>query len=499
MSMLCRIRFKLGAIIIFLSFWTFFSIVGTMAFCSTKSRYDELEVFMSRAKSNRISMDLDAVPLNQVLRALSLQTGISFLSEKKIADLPITLYVKDVNVISFVKKLLELYDLDYEVVDNNFVIIKSKTKTDKMITKIFKLKHAVVPGAKIIKRADLKVTGKQEGSTSDSGEGGGLSGKGLFEALEMVLTEKGRAVCDPRSNSILVVDLESNMPNIEKVIKQLDIEVPQIMVEVDILDVSKSALDKMGMDWDGLIATYTGWLRYTRFPFWGRSYSFWGDPSRQGNLGQVFFGGSWVLEALVSQTNAKYLARPKVFTLSGETAKVNILTDEVIGIRRNLDADGKVTSEEAERYSTGVYLEVTPIANIGEKKITMVVLPKIIETKPSKVQSSSYGTTFRDPEERGIKSVVTVPDGATVVLGGLIKHSEDNANTKVPVLGDFLKPLFSHKEKTSEDRELLIFITPHILNWDELVKQKKHQRSDDQQEKEEAMRKVLMEIDSQRR
>ncbi len=425
-----------------------------------KTVLDSMNEFIVAPGKEIISLDMKEVPLSTCLRAISEFTGINFLASEEIEGLKITLRVKEVSVNLLLEHLFKLYGLQIEKVKEDFFVIKPKK--EKIVTKVFFLKYVVVPGSRIIEKskADVSLTGVDT-STSGGGEGG-ISGKGLFEALEAVLSEQGVAICDPRTNSILVKEVVSNMPNVERVISTLDRPVPQIMISVDMLDVSKSVVDKLGLDWSNPLITLSGWRRNTRFPFLGRSLAFWPGADRTGTLPEVDVGGQgWAFYFLRQLGDARYLARPKIFTINGETAKISISTNEAIGINIIYDENRNPIGEEAERYETGVLLEVTPFVNVSTKEITMVVIPKLIETKPSKVKGTY---DYRDPEERGLKTVVRVPDGATVVLGGLIKHMRDNAYSGLPGFANLLKHLFGSETKEGLDRELLIFITPKI--WD---------------------------------
>ena len=416
-----------------------------------------LDDFVVESGGSNISLDLDEVPIGVVFRAISATTGVNFLLDKDVRDYRVTLRVEDVPVEDFLRNFLSLYDLKLEKVSDKLFVVK-KQDEEQLVTRVFTLKHAVVPGAKIIDKAsqDVKL-GKSE---SDEPEGeGGLSGKGLFDALETVLSERGSAVCDPRTNSILVKDVASNMDNIARVIESLDRPVPQVLISVDMLDVSKSLLDQIGIDWPTPIISLSQSHRYTKFPFLGRSLDFWKTTREAGDLAQVTFPALG-LHLRNVDGQVRYLARPRIFTLNGEPAKISISTDEVIGQKISFDDNGNPVTEEPERYTTGVLLEVTPLVNLSKREITMVVVPKLVETKPSKL-----GENYRDPEERGLKTVVRVKDGDTVVLGGLIKHLMNKSYTGLPGLKRFLRYLFGRDYKESLDRELLIFVTPKI--WEE--------------------------------
>ena len=92
--------------------------------------------------------------------------------------------------------------------------------------------------------------------------------------------------------------------------------------------------------------------------------------------------------------------------------------------------------------------------------------PKVIQAKLSE---ETFGLQrFKDPEERGSKSILRVRDGDTIVLGGLLRTDSAETKTRVPVLSNipFLGAAFRHKDKGESQRELIIFITPHIVTED---------------------------------
>ena len=119
--------------------------------------------------------------------------------------------------------------------------------------------------------------------------------------------------------------------------------------------------------------------------------------------------------------------------------------------------------------TTGVILKVTPQANLLTREITMAVSPKVIDVQLSQVQppaSSSQGSIF-DPETRGSDSLLKLNDGQSMVIGGLMTgNDEDKTVTKLPFLGDLplIGAAFRSTTKSKTERELIIFITPHIID-----------------------------------
>ena len=129
------------------------------------------------------------------------------------------------------------------------------------------------------------------------------------------------------------------------------------------------------------------------------------------------------------------------------------------------EAGAKSTTYEAERYETGVSLRVTPQINVETGEITMFIVPTVADAVKSSV-TSAFGATYYNPEVRSTKAVVKVRDGETIIIGGLIRNDFSNTEEKLPILGDIpvLGGLFRHKYKDKDrQRELLVFITPHII------------------------------------
>jgi type II secretory pathway component GspD/PulD (secretin) len=181
-------------------------------------------------------------------------------------------------------------------------------------------------------------------------------------------------------------------------------------------------------------------------------------------------GATLTLDFLRSQSDTKTLARPRILTLNNETAEIKITTDESVNPSQTTSGTSGLTTSTSsvERKETGVSLRVSPQINPDTNEVTMFIMPRIADTKAGIDIPTSGGQTIhvKDPEERSTKSVVRVKDGDTVVIGGLIRNEFSQTIAKVPLLGDIpvLGALFRHKDvDKNRERELLIFITPHII------------------------------------
>ena len=452
---------------------------------------------------NTVSMDFKDISMKDFLKIFSQQTGMNFIASEAVQERKITLYLDKVPVKQAADQIFKANNMSYEYdEDSNVIVVKDwGTPTIELLTKVFTLKNARVSTSSIQEDAYnyiMQGKGDISAATSSSGSGGSGSGgggggaggggggtegkgrwksaeqSGLTYAVKQVLSESGKIMEDAITNSLIVTDMPSRFPVIESVIKQLDVPQPLVMLEVEILDVSKNDVDKIGLDFpeSPLYLTYSLAQTYTTgFPLhsWGKM------------IGKSAYGGlnittadpaqttptnyRMTLDYLATLTNTKILARPKLLTTNNETAEIKIATNEVIGETASFDDTGNLSSVTAERTETGVSLRVTPQVNQQTGEITMFVYPKVTEANNSSFVSQ-FALTYKDPEVRGTKSIVKVKDGDTIIIGGLIRNQVNETIKRLPFLSDipFLGKVFTHRDKNKDiERELIVFITPRIV------------------------------------
>jgi len=428
-------------------------------------------------------MDFKDADLRSVLKIFSQQADLNFIADSAIADMEITLYFDNVPVEEALDQILYANNLMYELQpgSNIFVVKKMDKPLKELITRVFPLKHATVSNSKLIKNLKDQEDSDEGSSSESSSSTSSTSGddededeegiKGILLAVKSVLTESGIVIQDARTNSLIVTDIPSQFPTIEKTIARLDISVPQVLIEVEMLDVSKSTGELLGVKIGNTPLQFTGGSRGVLYP-WDQNkvlqkgYFEFSEDSPQYTMGTIDATGlTAALQFLKTITDTKNLANPKILTLNNQTAEIQISTNEAIGIITSTGgSEGVVTQNiEAERVQTGIFLSVTPQANLETGEITMAIFPRVIEARAG---ATFDGKTFKDPEERGTKSVMRVKDGETIYLGGLKKTNNTETITKVPFLGDlpFIGRAFRHKDSSEVERELVIFITPRIMS-----------------------------------
>ena len=459
----------------FLIFVFIFSIVCVFFIPHLNAQVQELP----SASEPIISMDFQDVSIKDVLKMLSMQSGLNFIASEAVADRKVTLYLDKVPLSQAMDKIFSANNLSYEL-DNkaSIFVVKDLGKMEtETLTKVFYLKHASVSSSSL---KEEELNNISPSSTSTTTSTSATSGKwksenesGITYSVKKLLSGNGSLIEDFRTNSLIVTDTPARMKVIAQVITSLDIEVPQIMLEVEMLDVSKNAIDKLGAKFGQtpFTAFIYGASAGMGFPFgsWSKIFSP-GQGSLNINPGSIDDTGAATgnpyqiqFDFLKTQSDTKVLARPRIMTLNNETAELKIVTNETIGSITETQGQGSAsnTTVTAERVETGVSLRVTPQINSDNGDITMFIYPKVKDAT-----TSTFNTTFKDPEERSTKTTVRVKNGETVVIGGLIRHDRSETITKLPIFGDIpvIGTLFRNKNKDKDrERELLVFITPRIV------------------------------------
>lgn len=430
----------------------------------------------SLAEERLISMDFKSTSLRDVLKAFSIQSGLNFVASDDIAEKRLTLYLENVTPEDALKRILEANRLTYELEpESNIFIVKQLVEAAPEVkvetqTRIYRLKYARVS------------TGSIAGGTGGTGAGGGtgtgpggLLGvvprtvTGIDMIIPKLLSKYGSFATDERTNSLIITDIPSQFPVIEETIARLDVPTRQVMLEAELLEVSVGDLQRAGVEWGGgkgEMFVMTGASRTTGFPFSESNIGLSSAARATGSSGTITEGSQsfsqlvTTLRLLVSQGNARYLARPRVMVLDNESAVIKISENTAVGISSTTVSTGGIVTSTAERMETGISLKVTPQIN-EEDFITMFIEPSV--TRP--VASDFFPTQFVDPQVRGVSSVVRVKDEETIIIGGLLRTDYSKGTRKVPVLGDL--PLvgapFRDKNVTAKETELVIFITPRII------------------------------------
>ena len=290
--------------------------------------------------------------------------------------------------------------------------------------------------------------------------------KVVDEIIKKHQTKDGKAIPDAKSNRYIVFDTNAAFELMKQALDFIDVPPGQVFVDVKFLDLNDDDTKRIGMsqvvDWNGNANDQD------KFQF-----SLAADVTRALN---------WQISPVVNLgmsgnhdlLNTKIINNPKVMVMNNDTA--NIQVTENFPYVTNENSNG-VISSQINQVPIGVQLNVTPKINANgevtmtlEPKITVLKDVKIITTKVIDTNQAGGRTTETDSEfpiidERSIKTNVTIPNGKTLIIGGLIKESDRKGVdqipglTKLPLLGRFFRRTTDAESKS----QLYIFITPTIV------------------------------------
>jgi len=270
------------------------------------------------------------------------------------------------------------------------------------------------------------------------------------------LTGQVTTIADPNTNSIIIVTTPENAELIRGILNQLDRIPEQVMIETIIVEASLDANDKLGVEWrfsqtkDGVTTTgQTDFRQQTNPPQEGFRFTLTG-----GNL-------TAFVNALKTDEKFQVLSTPRIFTSNNVESEINISQSVPYVLNSRQDANGNFTFNYA-FLDVGVILNVTPrITSNGY--VTMDITQTANELQ-------GY-TSFNAPivNQRQADTTVSVKDGETVILGGIIRNTVTSNVRKVPLLGDIpiLGNLFKSTSKRNQKTELLVFLTPRVVRNEE--------------------------------
>jgi general secretion pathway protein D len=169
------------------------------------------------------------------------------------------------------------------------------------------------------------------------------------------------------------------------------------------------------------------------------------------------------LRAIAQSGKARILSRPSILARNNQPA--NILVGQSVPLITNVRYDTFGNAINSVSYTdVGIILRVTPFIT-ADGQVEMIVTPEISSISATESVTISTGVQAPVIDKRSADTVVVTPDGQTVIIGGLIADKKTETVSKIPILGDIPFLGFAFRSKTKKDvkTELLIFLTPHIL------------------------------------
>ena len=444
----------------------------------------------------KISLDFQDIEVRRVLQLLADFTGINMVAADTVQG-NITLRLKDVPWDQALDIILKSKNLDKRRNGNVIWIapvselIKAEEEEAKAIAQSVKLAPLQTEYIQLnyAKAADIEklITEGKNASNSRSGSNTSSGTDPLGDSVGSLLSPRGTVSVDPRTNTLIINDTSTKIDQIRQMIDLLDVSVKQVMIEARIVRATTDFTKEMGVKW-GILSQ--GITNNNHLLVGGSDTTLWNlrEPEKNDDLGgwkyeierpqnlnvdlgvtsagasRIAFGlislSDFMLDLELSALQAdgygEVISTPKILTADKQKAKVASGTQIPY---QSSEGGGVNAVSTTEFIDATLSLDVTPSIT-PDGKVQMQL--NITSDSPGAATPTGQLTINKN----AVNTNVLVDNGETVVLGGIFEQQTANSQTKVPFLGDipYIGRLFRKDVKSENKRELLIFVTPRIVN-----------------------------------
>ncbi len=271
----------------------------------------------------------------------------------------------------------------------------------------------------------------------------------MLTPIKDLLSKRGKITVVNHNNSLIIYDTPENISQIKAMIAKLDVEVKQISISAKIIEVSSGTINNLGIQWNLFNNDQTAGLEHLP-----------GTDVVPGALERATFSVmnqvqfSATLEYLFSESKSDVVAQPQITTVDNKMAKI------FMGSQIPVTYQDEAGNTLVKMINAGTELTVTPHVT-SEGRI-------MLDLKPTKQSYQLSATGVPVINEQSAMTNVVVNDGETVVIAGLTSNEKHDSEEGIPVLKDIplLGHLFKRTGKQIDKKDLIIFVTPHIVKRD---------------------------------
>jgi type IV pilus assembly protein PilQ len=422
-------------------------------------------------KGKRVSLDFQDIDVRTILQILAKESGMNIVASDSVQG-KMTISLKDVPWDQALNLVMESRNLDMrrngnviniaprdELMSRDTNTLEQQKKIDDLgplLSQTFQLKYRSVEDFKKI----LKLS--EDGKSSDP--------------EHSILSPRGSALLDPATNILIITDINSVIKKFEKLVAQVDVPSQQVLIEARIVETTDSFARELG--------TKFGYNRHTGRNIIGghlteNSWSSLGGgtgtakfDSPNINLGVTnptsivswvhnFASGALFLELSASQSagKTKIISSPRVLTQDRKEAKIE--SGYEVPYLEASSSGATSTSFKDAVLGLKVTPQITPDGNI-------IMTLEVQNDRPiacSNVAPDIVRTSDICMQKRTVNTQTMIENGGTLIIGGIYNENNENGIDKVPLLGDIpgIGNLFKHRKNTQQRNEVLVFITPRIV------------------------------------
>ena len=459
----------------------------------------ESENTPNAGSSDKISLDLKGVDINELFKVLSTKSGITIITSPEIKG-RVTVFMDNLSFADALDVIITMQNLAYER-KGNVVKVMTAVEYEKLYgkkysehkeTRTFKLAYAKPANVLNVINSLKSDLGKiiSDDSTGtiiiiDTPQSVSVIAdaiKELDQPLDTVVFDVnyarfadiksflndlitpgvGQIILDERSSKVVVYDLPQRLVRIKKLMEEFDEQSRQVLITGEIIEVEIDDKFQSGIDWDKIFKSVNmdNLDFVAKFPV-TPALSSYGKIS----VGTLASNGYSIVMTMLSEYgHTKILTRPRIVAVNKEEAKILVGTREAyVTSTQSQGESTTITAESVQFIDVGLKLVVVPTIG-ADGFITMKIKPEI-----SSVQSTlttTAGTVVPIVQTSQSETVVKVKDGRTLIIGGLLRQEDTNDTSGLPKLSrmPILGHLFGNRTKEHKRSELVIFITPTIIS-----------------------------------
>ncbi len=395
------------------------------------------EAQLAAAFRKPITLEFKEAPLRSVFDVIAKVSGLNFFFDKDVRpDLKATVLTKQTSIEDAIRLLLVTNQLEQTVLNANSILIYPNTPQ--------KLKEYQPLSVRTFFLANADV-------------------KAVSNTIKTILKTKDMVI-DERLGLIIMRDTPDAIRMAERIITLQDLNDPEVMLEVEIMEIKRSRLTELGIRWPETVGlslaqatttTSTGIATTTStVPLTLGSLSGINKDSINAAIGGV------TINARKEDSDSNILANPRIRVRNKEKAKI-LIGDRVPVITTTSTSTGFV-ADSVNYVDVGLKLEVEPNIYLDEEvaiKINLEVSNLVREV------ISKSGTLSYQIGTRNASTVLRLKDGETQVLAGLISDEDRSAGNKVPIVGELpiLSRLFGSQKDDTQRSEIVLSITPRVI------------------------------------
>ncbi|MGH8305905.1 MAG: secretin N-terminal domain-containing protein, partial [Steroidobacteraceae bacterium] len=384
-------------------------------------------------ENRKVTLQLRDAPTKMVFEVLQRETGINFILDKDVkSDSKTSIFVQDVPVEEAIDLVLDQNQLARQILADNMVLIypniaAKQKEYEQQIVHTFYLTNAAP--------------------------------KDVESLLKTVLGAKTLYI-DERSNVVVMRDTPDAVGMAEKLVASVDVAEPEVMLELEVLEISRSRIQDLGIQYPGS-ATLTPLATASAAPSGGLVLS---DLNHQNSNTIGISALSVTLNAMKQAGLVNTLASPRIRARNKEKAKILIGSREPV-ITNSVTptaAGTPVVTGSVQYLDVGLTLEVQPTVYLDSDVAIKISLE--VSSILKQVTTAS-GTIAYEIGTRNANTLLQLKDGETQILAGLIQDTDTRTANSIPLLGDIpiLSHLFGTNHTDREKDEIVLSITPHII------------------------------------